>query len=170
MSPQVKSEIEVIRKRRNIEYIFLLSIQGFLGANFSDFLVPFVSIGIAFSSLGLGWTLTAYRESRRTLPKNSKYRVLAEIIESLLILLFISLFGIAAYAYKVSIIVFQAHLSIVFFCYWTACCFAEAHWVYNVLPKSGIAEQLNYLSNLGKSVILPLDFQLIKRTFRIKTK
>lgn len=164
VNESIQKELEHRRRRRNIEYIALISIHGFFTGAFLDSLLPIPTLGAMLSAGGLAWTLSQLREKRRTLPSGSSYRVIADVIEMLLLLLFVMIAYIVALKQgDESLFVYQAHFSLVMMSYFTFTCFGETAWVRKVFSMLDSAEQLNYLTNLNPSLIFPYNLKSIQR-------
>lgn len=162
--------LERKRRRRNIEYVGLIALQGFFVGSFARSLVLLPSIGAMIATGGMAWTLTQYREKRRTLPESNRYRIIADVMETFGLLLSLVGIAIAAHSLDIPVLLYQAHLSLMLMAYFASTLGSETLWMKKIFPTLNTAQQLNYLVNLNSSLILPFSWTRMKKALRLSSK
>ena len=168
MNSSIAQEIQRKFRRRKIEYLALISVQAFFVGAFHNLLRPVLCLGLVVSTCGMCWTLTQYRQKRGTLPEVNKVRVIVDTLEALFLMLFLTLFSIAALKMDIDLRVYYAHVSVMLLSFFAATLATEMFWIRRIFPLLNSAQQLNYAVNLHASVLWPFSLSYLKKSLRWK--
>ncbi len=149
-----------------VEYLVLISFQGFFVTAFLRVLHPLFSPALAVVTCGLAWNLAALREQRRTLALANSRRLIGDALESLILLLALVLLGIGAQFVALPFVVVMAHLAISLMGYFVGSFLGESVWMKRYVPGLPDDRLSNYLGNLNRSLLFPYNFQYLRRVFR----
>jgi hypothetical protein len=165
VNPTIVQQLLYNQKRRQFEYFALMTVQGFFFGAFLRQLNPVAGLGVALFTIGLTYTLTQYREKRRTLPESNKYRVLADVMEMIGLMFVLVCLSIVAIDLQVPLLQFQAHASLCLLLYFGCTMVFELFWTKRNFHKLLPGQQLNYLTNYNRSIIFPKNLLRFRQFF-----
>jgi len=153
--------------RRTGEYVVLLAIQGFFVGAFTPVVEWRLAVPLAALALGSGVTLAWLREQRRLLM-NSYQRLALEASEIFLLLGILGLSALVAHWLRLSLVLYQAHLSYVLFGYLLGSLMGERGWRRYVLRRLPWEERYRYVKNLSPSLIFPYSWHHFRQLWSRK--
>ncbi|MBL7997374.1 MAG: hypothetical protein JNL32_01935 [Candidatus Kapabacteria bacterium] len=159
---QTITELHRKRKRRNIEYLLLISVCGYGSGATSASIVWILALPCCVVFAVSGWILAMRREERRFLPASDMYRATSEVAELIIGIVFVIAMYVVILISSLSSQTYFAGMIVMLLCYLAATYFAEQYWTYRIFIGKPIASQLNYIVNLPESVIKPMSRSSIK--------
>ena len=158
------------RRRRNMEYIGLIAFQGYFATRFFA-IVDFLPACVSMLSVGsLAWVLGGHREQRRTEAFLSRPRLLADAVESLLLLFVLMLTGLVSILLNMNLLRYQSYVSIALLAFFIASFVREMVWQKRKFPLLDETRKNNYVMNLNKSIIFPYNLKYLRRVFSSRNK
>lgn len=170
--PPMLSEIDIERlvhlkrRQRFVEYVSLISLQGFLAAGLLHATHEMQALIAAPVSFGMAWLLATAREERRTLDQHNTRRLLGDTIESFGLALSVAIFVITARYWGINVSLIMTYLAVVTMWYFLGSFLSETVWLSRVFPYLGFENKLNYLKNLNRSIIFPYNLSYLRSIFR----
>ncbi len=164
----VTSVLERKTRQRLREYGVLVLMLGFFVSVFTPVVELGLALPIGLLALAMGMSLAWLREYRRLLA-NSYYRLAVEASESFLLLVLLGGSAFLAHGLRLSLVLYQAHLSYALFGYLVGSLAGEVGWRRLVFGRLLAEQQYRYVQNLSPSVLLPYSwrhFRLLWRRWR----
>ncbi|TAE29906.1 MAG: hypothetical protein EAZ92_05705 [Candidatus Kapaibacterium sp.] len=154
------------RRQRFVEYVGLISLQGFLAAGLLHATHETEALLAAPVSFGLAWMLTNSREERRTLDQHNTRRLLGDTIESFGLALSVAVFVITARYFGVKVSLMMTYLSVMTLLFFFGSFVSETVWFSRMFPHLAFENKLNYLKNLNRSIIFPYNVSYLRSILR----
>ncbi len=152
------SELRTKRIQRSIEYTLLATIFFFFMLAFRGLYDVWIAICVGIIIFCMNFQLTQLRERRRLGNPRSRSRLLADTLESVLLLAFVvGLFGLGGVwrLMQMQEQEYIAYIASILFSLFLAGLSGEVYWqIRNFRALSG-EERRNYVKNLSRTIILP---------------
>ncbi len=152
-------------RRRFWEYVVLLTLQGFFVGAFTPVVSVALALPIGISTAGAAIALAWVREQRRLL-RDPYQRLSLDTSEVFVLLALLGISALVAYALRIPLVAYQAHLSYVLFGYVLGSLLGEMGWRYKVLRQLPPQDRYRYVQNLAPSLLLPYSWAHLQRLWR----
>jgi hypothetical protein len=162
----VERLVQQKRRQRFVEYVGLISLQGFLAAGLLHATHEYEALLAAPISFGFAWLLATSREERRTLDQHDTRRLLGDTIESFGLALSVAVFVIAARFWGVKVSLIMTYLAVTVMLYFLGSFVSETIWLSRIFPNIAFEKKLNYLKNLNRSIIFPYNLGYLRSVLR----
>lgn len=149
-------------KRRTIEYSLLVIVYFIFFLSAAEHVALSLSSIVAFIGTTAGWMLSHLREKRRCLSPFNRQRLIAEIVETLVLLSFLAFGGILALSAQFPTTLLFGYLSLLLWTYFLATLLNEIRWHSIFFPQLSEEKQQNYLQNLSPTIFFPLNLYRLK--------
>jgi hypothetical protein len=154
------------RRQRFVEYVSLVSMQGFLAAGLIHATHLTSALGIApFTFVG-AWMLASLREERRTRNQHDTKRLLGDTLESFGMALAVAIFGIAARWFGVPGGVIMTYLSVGIGAYFLGSFCGETWWQSRNFARLSMQDKVHYMTNFNRSIIFPYNIRYLRSALR----
>ncbi len=157
MLDEYATELNRKERRRITEYLSLTFLYFALFVLATPLLEPILSFSFTLLGGTLGWALSQHRERRRLLPPYHRQRLIADILENLLFLLFLTLIFSVALFVHYPLPQLLGYLSAAFWSYFLTTAIGERTWQRRFFSTLSEEQQKNYLANLSRTIFLPLN-------------
>jgi hypothetical protein len=158
--------VQMKRRQRFVEYVGLISLQGFLAAGLLHATHEYEALMAVPVSFGLAWMLTSAREERRTLDQHNTRRLLGDTIESFGLALSVAVFVITARFWGVKVSLIMTYLAVITLLYFLGSFVSETVWWSRIFPNLAFDHKVNYLKNLNRSIIFPYNISYLRSILR----
>lgn len=146
------------RLQRAVEYILLASIFLFFLLAFHGLYEGWLAIGLGLVIFGMNFQLTQLRERRRLAPPRDRSRIIADMVESILLLLFVvGLLGIGGVwrLMELQEQEYLAYIASILMGLFLAGLTGEIYWQVRNFHDLSDEERSHYITNLKRTIILP---------------
>lgn len=146
------------RLQRAVEYTLLIGMHMFYLLAFSQYYNMWMAILLALAVFGMNFQLTQLREKRRSAATESRQRILADTLESILFLFFVALIssgGLIGRWLDVGDQEYLGYVAAILGGLFLAGLIGEIYWQrrhFTDLDEQGLR---NYIANLRRTIILP---------------
>lgn len=158
--------VQMKRRQRFVEYVGLISLQGFLAAGLLHATHQYEALLAIPVSFGMAWMLAVAREERRTLDQHNTRRLLGDTIESFGLALSVAVFVITARFWGVKLSLIMTYLAVITMLYFLGSFTSETVWLSRIFPTLAFENKLNYLKNLNRSIIFPYNLHYLRSILR----
>lgn len=151
-------EFRLKRLQRAVEYILLSSIFLFFLLAFHGLYEWWLALGLGLVIFGMNFQLTQLRERRRLTPPRDRSRIIADMVESVLLLLFVvGLLGIGGIWRWMDLQEqeYLAYIASILMGLFLAGLTGEIYWQVRNFHDLDDDEREHYIANLKRTIILP---------------
>jgi hypothetical protein len=167
LSQQDIERLFVARQRhRFVEYIALVSMQGFLAAGLIHATQMTAALMVSPFMFALAWILSSFREERRKRSQHDTKRLLGDTIESFVLAFAVAAFGIVARWFGVSGGVIMTYLSVGIGAYFLGSFCGETWWQSRTFARLSMQDKVHYMTNFNRSIIFPYNLRYLRSAFR----
>jgi apolipoprotein N-acyltransferase len=157
-SENEQRDLRLKRLQRGSEYALLIAMHAFFLISFRQYYTWWMALVLFLIMFGLNFQLTQLREGRRAGNGSNRGRIVADIVESFLFILFIFLlYGgeSAARKYGITDPEYLAYVAAILTGIFLAGFLGELYWQRKILRSLDEVGQHAYIANLKRTIILP---------------
>lgn len=151
-------DYQLKRTQRAVEYLLLAGVNVFFIVSFRSFFEWWMATGLGLSMFFMNLQLTQLREQRRKRSPRDRGRVLADTVESILLLLFIVMLSLGG-AFKNLLDIqdqeFLGYVASILAGIFLGGLFGESYWQLRHFSVLETEVRSNYIQNLRRSIIFP---------------
>lgn len=144
--------------QRSLEYVLLSATHLFFVLSFHQYFEWRMAAGAGAAMFGMNYQLTLQRERRRTRPPSDRQRVLADMLESILLLLFVVLLSLGGTVKRWLAMQdqeFLGYVAAMLTGIFLAGLIGEHVWQHRHFATLDEERRLNYVCNLRRTIIFP---------------